>query len=110
MRNPAPTKVTSEMSLSIGKELLDSQARLLSALANPNRLKILLLLRDGERTVGELADKLGMSSSLTSQHLALLFSQQIVGKRRDWNRIYYRSRLEELDPSLSGVLLGSQCA
>lgn len=55
--------------------------------------------------MGDLADKLGISSSSISQHLALLFSEQIASKRQDWNRIFYRSRLDELDPSLSGFLL-----
>lgn len=91
---------------SMGKEFLNSQARLLNALANPNRLKILLLLRNGERTVGDLANTLGISYPLTSQHLSLLFSEQIISKRRDWNRVFYRSRLGELDAALSQLLLG----
>lgn len=96
------------MSQPIDNELLDSLASFLNALANPNRLKILLLLRKGERTVGDLADRLGMSYPLTSQHLSVLFAEDIVSKRRDWNRVFYRSRLGELDAALLQLLLGEQ--
>ena len=95
-----------DMSKSSSAEYLDTQARFLTALANPNRLKILLLLRNEERTVGDLANRLGISYSLTSQHLSLLFSEEIVSKRRDWNHVFYRSRLCELDAGLSQLLLG----
>ena len=94
------------MSQSTGAKYLDFQTSFLTALANPNRLKILLLLRNEERTVGDLANRLGISYSLTSQHLSLLFSEEIVSKRRDWNHVFYRSRLGELDAALSQLLLG----
>lgn len=86
-------------------ELLDVQSRFLTALANANRLKILLLLQSGERTVGDLAETLGTSSSLVSQHLSLLYQQEFVAKRRDWRRTYYRSRIEEIDASLARFLI-----
>ena len=50
----------------------ESAAGLLKALANPQRLMILCNLADGELTVGELIERLPLSQSATSQHLAVL--------------------------------------
>ena len=47
----------------------------LKSLANPNRLRILCLIMEGERPVGELAEAIGITQSATSQHLALLRSE-----------------------------------
>ncbi|MFY0759691.1 metalloregulator ArsR/SmtB family transcription factor [Metabacillus dongyingensis] len=45
---------------------------LLSALAEPNRLRIVELLRDGPLTVGEIADRLQIRQPLASKHLSVL--------------------------------------
>ena len=65
-------------------------ARLLSALANENRLAILCELVDGERSVGTLVEAVGLTQSALSQHLAKLRSGGIVATRRDAQTIYYR--------------------
>ncbi|MEX6723311.1 ArsR/SmtB family transcription factor [Parapedomonas caeni] len=67
----------------------EKASTLLKALANPNRLMIVCRLIDGERSVGALADDLGASESLVSQHLALLRREHIVCARRDAQTIYY---------------------
>jgi DNA-binding transcriptional ArsR family regulator len=65
-------------------------AALLSAMANPNRLLVLCHLVDGERSVNELADMIGVGQSALSQHLARLRHQGFVMTRRDGQTIYYR--------------------
>ena len=67
----------------------EDAATLLKALANPQRLMILCNLADGELTVGELIDRLPLSQSATSQHLAVLREQGIVATRREAQTIYY---------------------
>ena len=47
-------------------------SELLKSLANRHRLLIVCQLIDGERSVGEMADFLGIRDSTVSQHLALL--------------------------------------
>jgi len=65
-------------------------ARLLTALANENRLAILCELVDGERSVGKLVEAVGLAQSALSQHLAKLRAAGVVATRRDAQTIYYR--------------------
>lgn len=72
--------------------LLDSAAqaaRLLRAISNGNRLMLLCLLFEGEKTVGELNASLPLSQSALSQHLAVLREEGLVSTRRDGQSIYY---------------------
>ena len=67
----------------------DDASGLLRALANRHRLLILCRLVDGERSVGELAETLGIRDSTVSQHLALLRKDGLVRTRRDGQTIWY---------------------
>ena len=67
----------------------DSASDLLKALANRHRLLIVCQLIDGERSVGDLAELLGLRDSTVSQHLALLRKDGLVSARRDAQTIYY---------------------
>jgi DNA-binding transcriptional ArsR family regulator len=74
------------------------------ALAQPTRRRILDLLRDGERPVGDLVDRLGVSQPAVSKHLRVLRDVGLVGVRSDAQRRLYRVRpepLEELDAWLA---------
>jgi len=64
-------------------------ARLLRALSNENRLLLLCLLFEGEKTVGELNQSLPLSQSALSQHLAVLRGEGMVKTRRAGQSIYY---------------------
>ena len=66
-----------------------SASDMLKALANRNRLLLVCQLIEGERSVGDLADSLGLRDSTVSQHLALLRRDGIVVPRRDGQVIYY---------------------
>jgi DNA-binding transcriptional ArsR family regulator len=73
-------------------------------LGEPRRLQILDLLRDGERPVGELVDRLGVSQPAVSKHLRILRDAGLVESRTDAQRRLYRIRpepLEELDEWLA---------
>ena len=65
-------------------------AQLLKALGNEQRLHILCNLLDGALSVGELNQRLELSQSALSQHLALLREMELVETRRDGKQIYYR--------------------
>jgi DNA-binding transcriptional ArsR family regulator len=69
-------------------------------LGHPVRVRILELLRDGERTVGDLQGQLGLDSSGTSQHLSALRKQGLLESRREGTSVYYRVR----DPRLFQLL------
>jgi ArsR family transcriptional regulator len=59
------------------------------ALADPTRLRILALLYDRERTVGDLADHLAVSQSAVSHQLRLLRTLDIVRYRKEGREVYY---------------------
>lgn len=67
----------------------DQASDLLKALSNRHRLLIICQLIDGERSVGDLAEFLGLRDSTVSQHLALLRKDGLVAARRDAQTIYY---------------------
>ena len=67
----------------------DQASDLLKALSNRHRLLIICQLIDGERSVGDLAQFLGLRDSTVSQHLALLRKDGLVSARRDAQTIYY---------------------
>lgn len=64
-------------------------SELLKSLANRHRLLIVCQLIEGERSVGEMADFLGIRDSTVSQHLALLRKDGVVAARRDGQTIWY---------------------
>ena len=64
-------------------------AQLLKALGNEQRLHILCNLLDGPLSVGELNQRLNLSQSALSQHLALLREMEFVETRREAQTIYY---------------------
>ena len=68
------------------------QARVLKALANASRLKIVDRLSRGECSVGELTELVGSDRSTVSKHLAVLRSHGIVDDRREGNVVYYTLR------------------
>lgn len=76
------------------------KAQLFRVLGHPVRIRILELLVDGERTVGDLQAQLDLDSSGTSQHLAALRQQGLLDSRRAGTSVYYRLK----DPRVSQLL------
>lgn len=72
-----------------GNDVFKAQARVLKALANESRLKIVDRLSKGECSVGELTELVGSDQSTVSKHLAVLRSNNIVNDRREGNVVYY---------------------
>ncbi|WP_203598951.1 metalloregulator ArsR/SmtB family transcription factor [Streptomyces sp. SID10853] len=68
----------------------------IEVLAEPNRRRILDLLKDGERPVGELAERLGLAQPTVSKHLRTLRDAGLVEVRVDAQRRLYRVRPEPL--------------
>lgn len=71
-------------------------ADFLKALANPNRLLILCLLRNGEYSVSELEDRLDLRQPTLSQQLARLREDELVATRREGKQIHYRLASDEV--------------
>lgn len=68
----------------------EAKASLFRALGHPVRVRMLELLREGERTVGALQAELELDSGGTSQHLAALRRVGVVESRREGTNVYYR--------------------
>lgn len=68
----------------------EEASEFLKSLGNRHRLLILCQLVQGESSVGQLAEFLGVRDSTVSQHLALLRRDRIVAGRRDGQTIWYR--------------------
>ncbi|MBX9929300.1 MAG: metalloregulator ArsR/SmtB family transcription factor [Gemmatimonadaceae bacterium] len=68
---------------------LPATATLFSALADPTRLRILALLRDGETCVCDLQRPLGIAQPLLSFHLRALRDAGLVTTRREGRWAYY---------------------
>lgn len=65
-------------------------AALLKVLANENRLMIMCTLIAGEMSVGELNEKVPLSQSALSQHLAGLREAGLVATRKEAQTVFYR--------------------
>ena len=70
-------------------ELYRSIARVAQALAHGNRLQLLELIAQGERSVDSLATMTGMTVANASQHLQALRQAGLVAARKDGQRVYY---------------------
>ena len=70
-----------------GRPLAEAKADLFKALAHPARIRVLELLAEGERTIGELAAGTGMELSHLSQQVTVLRRAGVVDSRRVKNTV-----------------------
>ena len=88
----------------------DAAARLLKSLANDQRLRVLCFLGEGEMTVGQINERVDLSQSALSQHLAKLRAEGIVATRRDAQTIYYSladDAVRQIIETLHDIYLGT---
>lgn len=71
------------------EEKVFDASRLLEMMAHHQRLRILCLLMEGERSVLSLAQATGLSQPAISHHLKKLRDSNLVETRRDAQTIYY---------------------
>lgn len=65
------------------------ESTILSSLANPTRLKLLVCLSRGEKNVTQLIGNCALSQSAVSQHLEKLRNSRLVSTRKEGKEIYY---------------------
>ena len=65
------------------------KAELCKTFSDPKRLFIIDALRDGERSVGDLARIMEIDQAIVSRHLGILRERGVVKTRRDGTSIYY---------------------
>lgn len=71
-------------------DLVELIARRFRVLGEPIRIRLLDQLRDGERSVNDLAADLGAGQQNVSKHLSVLADAGILARRKDGNHVYYR--------------------
>jgi ArsR family transcriptional regulator len=64
-------------------------ARCLKAMSHPLRLKILCVLGNNSISVQDIVEQVGTSQSNISQHLSILREKNILGSKKEANRVYY---------------------
>ena len=70
-------------------DLAELVAQRFRVIGEPMRIRLLDQLRDGERSVGDLADVLSATQQNVSKHLGVLHQAGIVSRRKDGNRVLY---------------------
>lgn len=87
-------------STATSRPISERKAEMFRALAHPARIRILELLAEGERSVGELQPSVGIESSHLSQQLAVLRRSGLVTSRKQGASVVYAIR----DPDLIELL------
>jgi DNA-binding transcriptional ArsR family regulator len=85
---PHPAEHSAPSRVLLGSEA-EELAETLKALASPVRLRLLVELVEGERTVEELAGAAGLTASATSHHLRILRALRLVRVRRAGRHAHY---------------------
>ena len=75
-------------------------SEMLKAMSHEGRLLILCMLLDGEKTVSEIEDAIGLAQATVSQHLARLRLDRLLTTRRDGRQVYYRID----DPKVTSII------
>ena len=97
------------MSGKYDRDLYALKAELCKTFADPKRLMILEELRDGEKTVGDLADAISVPHAVALRHLAVLRDRDAVVARREGTSVFYSladARIGEACQLMHQVLLG----
>lgn len=79
-------------------------------LADATRVRIVLALRDGERSVGEIAEAVGKAPAGVSQHLAKLRLARMVRTRQEGTRVFYSLADEHARDLVSSAILQAEHA
>lgn len=70
--------------------VFELQADICQTLANPKRLQIVHLLKDGELSVSSIVKAMAIPKANASQHLSLMRQKGLVMSRREGTTVYYR--------------------
>ena len=84
------TKNLSSLVNGLNEKALNSEARIFKALSDPNRLRIVKLLKEGELCACELTVALSSSQSTVSHHLSVLKNARLIKERKEGKWSYYR--------------------
>ena len=84
-----------------GTDLIESMSQFFGLLSDPTRLKIVIVLKEKELCVHEIAGAIGISISAVSHQLRLLKTAKMVKNRRSGKMIYYSLDDEHIEKLIS---------
>ncbi|HEV2139347.1 MAG TPA: metalloregulator ArsR/SmtB family transcription factor [Nitrososphaerales archaeon] len=67
----------------------EMHAEICKTLGSPVRIEILNSLRNGEKTVSQISQELGLNQANVSQHLAVLRQRRVVTTRKEGTSVFY---------------------
>ncbi len=85
------------------ERVLELKAEILKALAQPTRLKILELLRNGEKCICEIVPALNGEQSNISRHISLMQKSHLVTTRKDGVKVMVKVRDSKIFEILDGI-------
>lgn len=59
------------------------------ALSDPTRREILVILKEGKKSAGEIAEKFEMTQATISHHLSILKKADLIREEKIWKHVYY---------------------
>ncbi|MBS3939658.1 MAG: helix-turn-helix transcriptional regulator [Actinobacteria bacterium] len=81
---------TKACTFGVASQYVELAVEVFGLLADATRVRIILALRDGEQSVGDLAAMVDKSPTAVSQHLAKLRWGRVVKVRQEGTRMFYR--------------------
>jgi ArsR family transcriptional regulator len=88
----------------MGEDQAVEIAEIFHLLGDPTRLRIVTSCLDESRNVGEIAARVGISSSLTSHHLRLLKGARLVRAERRGKKVFYAAADEHIQRVLKDMM------
>ena len=87
----------------MGDQLYQYHAEMCKVFSHATRLEVINVLRDGEMSVSELAQKLELTIGNLSQHLSMMKERHILLSRKEGNMVYYRILNPKLIPCFDAM-------
>ena len=84
-------------------ETLEDNAAVLKSLADPTRLKIIYLLKNGELCVCQILEAIDKTQSTISHHLNIMKKEGVLSARKEGKWIYYKLANENIIDSLEEI-------
>lgn len=75
---------------------LEETVKFMKVISEKNRIKVLCMLREGERCVCQISEHLNLPQNLTSHHLKVLKDFGLITDRKDGLKVYYEINKKEM--------------
>ncbi len=89
-------------------QFVELAVEVFTMLADATRVRLILALREGERSVNELAEIVDKSPAAVSQHLAKLRLARFVATRQEGTRVFYRLENEHASRLVSDAIFQAE--